>query len=106
MAVKWLPAQEKNRVISIVSVGKATNLKNMPHILTSCPIAGAQAGMIFGLMTSGYIADALGWEAIFYFVGTCGCIWFLLWVFLAYNSPADHPRISTVKRTKLGWRVK
>ena len=45
--------------------------------------------------------DALGWEAIFYFVGTCGCIWFLLWVFLAYNTPADHPRISAVKQIKI-----
>ena len=53
--------------------------------------------MIFGLMTSGYIADALGWEAIFYFVGVCGCIWFLLWVFLGYNTPADHPRVSKVR---------
>ena len=65
--------------------------------MTFCPIAGAQAGMIFGMMSSGYIADALGWEAIFYFVGICGCIWFLLWVLLAYNTPAEHPRISQVQ---------
>ena len=53
--------------------------------------------MIFGLMTGGYLADALGWEAIFYFVGVFGCIWFLLWVLLAYNTPVDHPRISKVR---------
>ena len=54
--------------------------------------------MIFAIMTSGYIANALGWEAIFYLIGGCGCVWFILWAYLVHDTPADHPTISKIRQ--------
>ena len=35
----------------------------------------------------------MGWESIFYVSGAVGCAWFILWSFLVFSSPTDHPRI-------------
>ncbi|KAF8786281.1 Sialin like protein [Argiope bruennichi] len=35
-----------------------------------------------------------GWPSVFYLFGLIGCLWFVFWVFLVYNTPAEHPRIS------------
>lgn len=32
------------------------------------------------------------------FTGTLGCIWFVFWMLLCYDSPAKHPRISPQER--------
>jgi predicted MFS family arabinose efflux permease len=58
-------------------------------------------GTMLGMVLSGFITEALGWEATFYFVGGIGSIWFTFWVFLTFNSPAVHPRIS-----KVSWQLK
>ena len=78
MAGKWLPKQEKNRLLAIIC-------------------AGAQVGTMSGLIVSGFLTEWFGWEAPFYFVGVAGTVWFCFWVFFTYNSPAVHPRISKVK---------
>ena len=97
MAVKWVPVQEQTRVIAAVSMGKKVCGFYIFGDFYQFVTTGSRAGMIFAIMTSGYIADALGWEAIFYLVGASGCIWFLLWAFLVHNTPADHPTISKVR---------
>jgi ACS family sodium-dependent inorganic phosphate cotransporter-like MFS transporter 6/7/8 len=30
--------------------------------------------------------------------GVAGCLWFILWVFFVFDSPAKHPRISAAER--------
>ncbi|OAD51893.1 Vesicular glutamate transporter 2 [Eufriesea mexicana] len=40
------------------------------------------------------ISDTLGWGAAFYVTSSLGVIWFCFWLFLIYDSPQDHPRIS------------
>ena len=59
---------------------------------------GAQAGTVVCLPICGLLADHVGWESIFYVWGAAGCIWFVLWYFLVFSSPEDHPRISTEEK--------
>ena len=49
------------------------------------------------LPISGILADDVSWESVFYFFGALGIVWFFGWIFLCYDSPAVHPRISEVK---------
>ena len=50
-------------------------------------------GTVISLPFSGILADAFGWEAVFYVQGGLAMIWCVLWIFLVYDSPQDHPRI-------------
>ena len=59
-------------------------------------IAGAQAGTVIAMPISGALADDVSWQSVFYFFGILGCIWFIFWLFLCFDSPATHPRISQV----------
>ncbi len=47
---------------------------------------------------AGFLCDleALGggWPLAFYIPGLMGVVWFIVWVFLVYDSPQTHPRIS------------
>lgn len=36
-----------------------------------------------------------GWRIVFYTTGTIGMLWCVVWYFLAFNTPEQHPRIST-----------
>ena len=56
---------------------------------------GAQFGAMIG-MSLGVLANYLGWESIFYTLGAAILVWFVLWVFLVYNDPEEHPRIQEV----------
>ena len=50
-------------------------------------------GTVISLPLSGFLADSLGWQAIFYVQGGLAAIWCVLWIFLVYDSPQQHPRI-------------
>ena len=39
-----------------------------------------------------------GWPSIFYVGGGIGLIFCLIWAFMVYDSPAEHPRISPRER--------
>jgi ACS family sodium-dependent inorganic phosphate cotransporter-like MFS transporter 5 len=56
------------------------------------------------LLTSSLASYYLGWEYIFYILGGLGAIWFGLWTYFVYDSPATHPRISkvTISILKIG----
>ena len=59
--------------------------------------AGCEFGTIVALGASGFISYQIGWEYIFYILGSIGVFWSLLWAFLVFESPSDHPRISKVQ---------
>ena len=42
------------------------------------------------------MATKYGWESVFYTFGSAGCIWFILWVLLVFDSPDVHPKITRV----------
>ncbi|XP_075545508.1 sialin-like isoform X3 [Dermacentor variabilis] len=59
--------------------------------------AGAHVGAMAALTFSGFLAASSflgGWPAVFYVFGFLGCVWFVFWMFLVYDSPEDHPRIT------------
>ena len=39
------------------------------------------------------------------FTGTAGILWFFAWIFLAYSSPATHPRISREEREYIEFSI-
>ena len=58
---------------------------------------GSDVGIIVGMFLTGVLCDhgfAGGWPSAFYVYGMVGCVWFVAWIFLCYNAPYTHPRIS------------
>uniref|UniRef100_A0A2K6U3Y5 Solute carrier family 17 member 1 n=1 Tax=Saimiri boliviensis boliviensis TaxID=39432 RepID=A0A2K6U3Y5_SAIBB len=73
--VKWAPPLERGR-------------------LTSMSASGFLLGPFIVLVVTGVICESLGWPMVFYIFGACGCALCLLWLFLFYDDPKDHPCIS------------
>ncbi len=83
---------EENRSFSLsLSLFSALKKKCVPRRQTTD--AGMALGTVISLPFSGILADTLGWEAVFYVEGGLAMIWCVLWIFLVYDSPQDHPRI-------------
>jgi MFS family permease len=78
MIGKWIPPDERS-------------------LYTSFIFAGAQAGTVLAMPLSGWLADNVNWESVFYVFGTLGCIWFIFYAFLVFDTPEEHPRISNVQ---------
>jgi len=76
---KWAPPKERSKLGTFI-------------------YAGAQLGTVISMLLSAVISENLGWEWVFYIFGSVGCAWFLFYVFLVYESPAEHPRISEDER--------
>ena len=83
---------------------KPQSLKHESSPITTRPglppihsnVAGTQFGTVVALLLSGVLADEFGWEWIFYFFGILGCVWCVVWIWICYDSPDKHPRISKV----------
>lgn len=69
-----------------------------PWKITMYPVyivlSGAQIGTTIQYMTSGFIADAWGWPAIFYVNGATGALWCVMYVFVAAPTPLSSKIIS------------
>ncbi|KAK9878097.1 hypothetical protein WA026_020740 [Henosepilachna vigintioctopunctata] len=74
MTAKWIPPNERSKFITAY--------------------LGSSVGAALTYILSGFIIDAWGWEAVFYFTGTVGTVWFVAWWLLVFDSPSEHPRIS------------
>lgn len=55
---------------------------------------GLSIGIGLTYQIGGFLIGYFGWRAMFYFSGTSGIVWCILWYFLAFDSPETHPRIS------------
>ncbi|KAL9962789.1 hypothetical protein ACROYT_G031929 [Oculina patagonica] len=65
--------------------------------LCTLSYAGLQIGTVLGMPIAGVLcASDLwgGWPSVFYIFGGVGVIWFITWMILTYDKPANHPRIS------------
>ena len=60
--------------------------------------SGASFGTLIIFTLAGYIAENLGWEAVFYVTGVSSLVWVLVWFYLVYDTPAQHPRIDQEER--------
>jgi ACS family sodium-dependent inorganic phosphate cotransporter len=64
---------------------------------------GAQIGIVVGTALSGVLIQysPIGWPSVFYFFGSLGVLWFIVWVALCYNDPQSHPFISDEEKAFL-----
>ncbi|XP_049809313.1 putative inorganic phosphate cotransporter [Schistocerca nitens] len=81
MISKWSPPEERSRFSMIFS--------------------GSYLGLSICLPVSGLLCDsnlAGGWPLVFYVFGAITVLWYVPWLVLVYESPADHPWISEEER--------
>jgi len=62
--------------------------------LATLAFCGSYGGAVLGMPISGFLADQVGWYAPYYFYGVCGIIWYMFWLWLAFEKPSKHPTIS------------
>lgn len=70
----WCPPHERGRFMTV--------------------FLGTSLGIAVGYPMFGYIAETIGWEWVFHVTSLIGIVWYILWLYLVYDSPHDHPRIS------------
>lgn len=66
--------------------------------LVSCSYSGVNLGMVTALPICGLLIENAGWPSVFYVLGGFTCVWWIGWLFLTSNTPADHPFISNEER--------
>ena len=76
---KWVPPSERSVSSTIVW-------------------AGQDFGSAMTLALSGFLAENFGWVWDFYTFAIIGAIFSFLWIFLIFDSPDNHPRISEEER--------
>ena len=60
--------------------------------------SGASLGTLIIFTLSGYLADNLGWETVFYVTGGLSLVWVGFWFLLVSDTPAEHKMITTQER--------
>lgn len=55
-------------------------------------------GTLIDWSVSGYVIEYLGWHYAFYIVAIVLGLNVILWFSIVYDSPANHPRISTAEK--------
>jgi len=78
MAAKWIPPNERSKFIS-----------NM---------MASALGAAITLPVCGFLIAHFGWESVFYVTGLVGLVWAIVWFFVVFDTPAEHPRISPEER--------
>uniref|UniRef100_A0A671XIU3 Solute carrier family 17 member 8 n=1 Tax=Sparus aurata TaxID=8175 RepID=A0A671XIU3_SPAAU len=77
---KWAPPLERSR-------------------LATTSFCGSYAGAVIAMPLAGVLVQYVGWPSVFYIYGVFGIIWYVMWLLLAYGSPAEHPTITEEERT-------
>ncbi|XP_063223240.1 putative inorganic phosphate cotransporter isoform X2 [Bacillus rossius redtenbacheri] len=71
------------------------------QLLNSIMNSVVSLGSIASTSLSGYLISEYGWELVFYLYGGLHLATNLLYVFLVYDTPQEHPRISAAERSYL-----
>ncbi|XP_066993793.2 vesicular glutamate transporter 3 [Anabrus simplex] len=74
----WIPAIERSRFMS--------------------SFQGFSFGIGLTYPLCGFLIAHFGWRVVFYVTGSLGVLWCLMWLLLAFDTPALHPRITTTER--------
>ncbi|XP_061629079.1 vesicular glutamate transporter 3 [Phyllopteryx taeniolatus] len=77
---KWAPPLERSR-------------------LATTSFCGSYSGAVIAMPLAGVMVQYIGWPSVFYIYGVFGILWYVLWLLLAYGSPAVHPTITDEERT-------
>ncbi|CAH1786848.1 unnamed protein product [Owenia fusiformis] len=75
----WAPEFEKTKLVTI-------------------SFQGTLLGGIVSILVTGILCETVGWSAIFYVFGGVTLVWVFVWVYAAYDSPSQHPRIHSSER--------
>ena len=62
--------------------------------LATLAFCGSYGGAVLGMPISGFLADQIGWFAPYYFYGCLGVVWYMFWLWLAFEKPSKHPSIT------------
>uniref|UniRef100_A0A8C7YYV3 Solute carrier family 17 member 6b n=1 Tax=Oryzias sinensis TaxID=183150 RepID=A0A8C7YYV3_9TELE len=76
---KWAPPLERSRLATI-------------------SFCGSYAGAVIAMPLAGILVQYSGWSSVFYVYGCVGIFWYIFWILVSYESPADHPTITDEER--------
>ncbi|KAK2834443.1 hypothetical protein Q7C36_015144 [Tachysurus vachellii] len=76
---KWAPPLERSR-------------------LATTSFCGSYAGAVVAMPLAGILVQYSGWSSVFYIYGSFGIVWYVFWILVAYESPAEHPTITDEER--------
>ncbi|XP_026873461.1 vesicular glutamate transporter 2.1 [Electrophorus electricus] len=76
---KWAPPLERSR-------------------LATTSFCGSYAGAVIAMPLAGILVQYTGWSSVFYVYGSFGIVWYMFWILVSYESPAEHPTISDEER--------
>ncbi|PNF31193.1 putative inorganic phosphate cotransporter [Cryptotermes secundus] len=85
MLARWIPPSERSKFSAYV-------------------YAGSNFGTIISMPLSGYLCSLEflgGWPLSFYIFGGLGVVWFMVWLFVVYDTPALHPYISIQEKNHI-----
>ncbi|XP_049854324.1 sialin-like [Schistocerca gregaria] len=75
LVAKWLTPKERTQLTGLI-------------------FSAPSFGTLIAMAISGLLVGASDWPMAFYLFGVTAVIWFIPWIFLIYDSPSQHPRIS------------
>uniref|UniRef100_A0A3P8U7T1 Solute carrier family 17 member 6 n=1 Tax=Amphiprion percula TaxID=161767 RepID=A0A3P8U7T1_AMPPE len=76
---KWAPPLERSRLATI-------------------SFCGSYAGAVIAMPLAGILVQYTGWSSVFYVYGSFGIVWYMFWILVSYESPAEHPTITDEER--------
>ncbi|XP_062858042.1 vesicular glutamate transporter 2.2 isoform X2 [Trichomycterus rosablanca] len=76
---KWAPPLERSR-------------------LATTSFCGSYAGAVVAMPLAGILVQYSGWSSVFYIYGSFGIVWYMFWILVSYESPAEHPTITEEER--------
>ncbi|KAI4900043.1 hypothetical protein NFI96_028144 [Prochilodus magdalenae] len=76
---KWAPPLERSR-------------------LATTSFCGSYAGAVIAMPLAGILVQYTGWSSVFYVYGSFGIVWYMFWILVSYESPAEHPTITDEER--------
>ncbi|XP_065360360.1 sialin-like [Calliphora vicina] len=74
LIAKWIPPNERSKFVTAYF--------------------GSSIGVALSYPIFAYVMHYSSWEWVYYICGIAGTIWWLGWLFMVYDSPSQHPRIS------------
>lgn len=74
MTAKWIPPNERSKFVSAYM--------------------GGSIGTALTYLMCAVIINYFNWETAFYTTSLIGIVWYCFWLYFAYDSPQQHPRIS------------